>query len=47
MLRTLLQIERSFYADRQEVAPLLKDREAFLEHLLQQGTSPAAARGVS
>lgn len=47
MLRTLLQIERSFYADRQEVAPLLKEREVFLEHLLQQGTSPAAARGVS
>jgi hypothetical protein len=47
MLRTLLQIERSFYADRQEVAPLLKEREAFLEHLLRQGTSPAAARGVS
>src|SRR6266568_967435 len=47
MLRTLLQIERSFYADRQEEAPLLKEREAFLEHLLQQGTSPAAARGVS
>ena len=47
MLRTLLQIERSFYADRQEVAPLLKERQAFLEHLLQQGTSPAAARGVS
>ena len=47
MLRTLLRIERSFYADRQEVAPLLKEREAFLEHLLQQGTSLAAARGVS
>src|SRR6266567_1037587 len=47
MLRTLLRIERLFYADRQEAAPLLKEREAFLEHLLQQGTSPAAARGVS
>ncbi len=39
MLRTLLRIERLFYADRQEAAPLLKEREAFLEHLLQQGTS--------
>ena len=47
MLRTLLRIERTFYADRQEAAPLLKEREAFLEHLLQQGTSLAAARGVS
>ena len=47
MLRTLLRIERSFYADRQEAAPLIQEREAFLEHLLQQGTSLAAARGVS
>jgi site-specific recombinase XerD len=47
MLRTLLRIERSFYADLQEKAPLLKEREAFLEHLLQQGTSLAAVRGVS
>jgi integrase/recombinase XerD len=42
-----LRIERLFYADRQEAAPLLKERKAFLEHLLQQGTSLAAARGVS
>jgi len=47
MLRTLLRIERSFYADLQEAAPLIQEREAFLEHLLQQGTSLAAARGVS
>lgn len=47
MLRTLLRIERSFYADRQEEAPLLKEREVFLKHLLQQGTSLAAVRGVS
>lgn len=47
MLRTLLQIERSFYADRQEEAPLLEEREAFVAHLLQQGTSLAAARGVA
>lgn len=47
MLTTLLRIERTFYADRQEKAPLLKEREVFLEHLLQQGTSLAAARGVA
>ncbi len=47
MLRTLLRIERTYYADRQEAAPLLKERESFLEHLLQQGTSLAAARSVS
>jgi site-specific recombinase XerD len=47
MLRTLLRIERTLYAERQEAAPLLREREAFLEHLLQQGTSLAAARGVS
>jgi integrase/recombinase XerD len=47
MLTTLLRIERTFYAVRQEKAPLLKEREVFLEHLLQQGTSLAAARGVA
>lgn len=47
MLRTLLRMEGKFYADRQEEAPLLKEREVFLEHLLQQGTSLAAARNVS
>jgi integrase/recombinase XerD len=47
MLRTLLRLERTFYITRQEKAPLLREREAFLEHLLQQGTSVAAARGVS
>jgi site-specific recombinase XerD len=40
-------LERTFYITRQEKAPLLREREAFLEHLLQQGTSVAAARGVS
>src|ERR1700720_3273704 len=30
-----------------ESAPLLREREVFLEHLLQQGTSIAAARCVS
>lgn len=47
MLRTLLGMERTFYADRQEEAPLLRERETFLEYLLQQGTSLAAVRGVS
>ena len=47
MLRTLLRLEQPFYIARQEEAPLLREREAFLEHLLQQGTSLAAARGVS
>ena len=47
MLRTLMGIERTFYAARQEGAPLLREREAFLEHLLQQGTSLAAVRGVA
>jgi hypothetical protein len=37
MLRTLLPLERTFYITRQEKAPLLREREAFLEHLLQQG----------
>lgn len=47
MLRTLLRLEQPFYIARQEKAPLLREREAFLEHLLQQGTSLAAARSVS
>ena len=44
MLRTLLQMKMPYYIARQERAPLLRQREAFLEHLLQQGTSLAAAR---
>jgi site-specific recombinase XerD len=40
-------MEQPFYVARQEEAPLLREREAFLEHLLEQGTSLAAARGVS
>jgi len=47
MLRTLLRLKQPFYIARQEEAPLLHEREAFLEHLLQQGTSFAAARSVS
>jgi site-specific recombinase XerD len=47
MLRTLLQMKEPFYIARQEEAPLLREREAFLEHLLQQGTSLAAVRGIA
>jgi integrase/recombinase XerD len=47
MLRTLLRLEQPFYIARQEEAPLLRERATFLEHLLKQGTSIAAVRGVS
>jgi integrase/recombinase XerD len=47
MLRTLLRMKEPFYIARQEEAPLLRERESFLEHLLRQGTSVAAARSVS
>ena len=47
MLRTLLRMKEPFYIARQEQAPLLREREAFLEHLLRQGTSLPAARSVS
>ena len=47
MLRTLLRMKEQFYIARQEQAPLLREREAFLEHMLRQGTSLPAARSVS
>ena len=47
MLRALLRMEQPFYIARHEEAPLLLEREAFLEHLLRQGTSLAAARIVA
>ena len=47
MLKDLLQMKAPFYIVRQEQAPLLRERESFLKHLLQQGTSLAAARSVS
>jgi integrase/recombinase XerD len=47
MLRILLQLEQPFYIARHEEAPLLLEREAFVEHLLRQGTSLAAARIVA
>ena len=36
MLRTLLRLERTFYIARQESAPLLREREAFLEEYKSQ-----------
>jgi site-specific recombinase XerD len=47
MLKTLLKLERPFSISRHQEAPLLHEREAFLEHLRQQGTSLAAMRSVS
>ena len=47
MLRILLQLEQPFYIARHEEAPLLLEREAFVEHLLRQGTSLGAARIVA
>src|ERR1035437_3333017 len=47
MLKKLLRLEEPFYIVRHEQAPLLQEREAFIEHLLQQGTSLAAVRGVA
>ena len=47
MLRTLLRMKEPFYIARQEQAPLLRERDLFLEHLLRQGSSLAAARSVS
>lgn len=45
MLETLL--EHSFFLNRHREAPLLKEREVFLGHLQQQGTSRAALRNLS
>ena len=47
MLKKLLRLEESFYIVRHEQAPLLPEREAFIDHLLQQGTSLKAVRGVA
>lgn len=47
MLRILLQLQQPFYTARHEEAPLLLEREAFVEHLLRQGTSLGAARIVA
>jgi hypothetical protein len=45
MLETLL--ERPFFLNRHQKAPLLKEREVFLWHLQQQGTSRVALRNLS
>jgi integrase/recombinase XerD len=45
MLETLL--EHPFFLKRHREAPLLKEREEFLRHLQQQGTSRAALRNLS
>jgi len=45
MLETLL--EYTFFLNRHQKAPLLKEREVFLRHLQQQGTSRAALRNLS
>lgn len=45
MLETLL--ERPFFLNRHRKAPLLKEREVFLRHLQQQGTSRVALRNLS
>lgn len=45
MLTTILQ--RPFSIARHQELPLLKEREAFLKHLRDQGTSHAALRSIS
>jgi integrase/recombinase XerD len=45
MLETLL--ERPFFLNRHQEGPLLKEREVFLAHLQQQGTSRVALRNMS
>lgn len=47
MLEDILNLRRRFAIARHREAPLLKEREKFLEHLHRQGTSLAALRGVS
>ena len=47
MLKELLQLKERFYIVRHERAALPEEREAFLKHLLEQGTSLAAVRGVA
>lgn len=40
-------LEHPFFLNRHRQAPLLKERESFLSHLRQQGTSPKALRNLS
>ena len=45
MLETLL--DRTFFLNRHQKAPLLTEREVFLLHLQEQGISRAALRNLS
>ena len=40
-------LEYPFFLNRHRQAPLLKERESFLNHLQQQGTSRKALRNLS
>ena len=40
-------LEHPFFLNRHRQAPLLKERESFLSHLQQQGTSRKALRSLS
>jgi hypothetical protein len=40
-------LEHPFFLNRHRQAPLLKERESFLSHLQQQGTSRKAPRNLS
>jgi hypothetical protein len=40
-------LEHPFFLNRRRQAPLLKERESFLNHLQQQGTSRKALRNLS
>jgi integrase/recombinase XerD len=47
MLRTVLRMKSPFHIARQEQAPILREREVFLEHLLRQGSSLPSVRSVA
>jgi len=47
MLRTEVHQQRDFVRVRQDAAPMLKEREQYLTHLLNQGTNPAFVRAVA
>lgn len=47
MLEDLLNLRHRFAIARHREAPLLKEREKFLEHLYRLGTSLAALRSIS
>src|SRR4051812_12872011 len=47
MSRRNVPEERNFVRVRQDAAPLRKDREQYLTHLLNQGTNPHFVRAVA